>query len=229
MDGKQLPLNSNVEKPTAPGANALGALRQFVRKPQAAERCELCSTALAHEHTHLIELSARRLICACDACALLFDNSASRRYKRVPRRVRLLQSFHMTDVQWDGLLIPINMAFFFRSTMEERVAAFYPSPAGAVESLLSLDAWNDIAGENPALGEMEADVEALVVNRVGYVPNSAKAEYFIAPIDACYRLVGLIRSNWRGLSGGAEVWEKINAFFDELRERAEIVTEGPNA
>ncbi len=46
------------------------------------------------------------------------------------------------------------------------------------------------------------------------------AEYYLAPIDKCYELVGLIRSNWRGLAGGPEVWQKIRDFFTELKEVA---------
>jgi hypothetical protein len=45
---------------------------------------------------------------------------------------------------------------------------------------------------------MEADVEALLVNRV-----DGAREYFLAPIDACFELVGTIRVPWRGLSGWA--------------------------
>jgi hypothetical protein len=95
------------------------------------------------------------------------------------------------------------------------VVAFYPGPAGATESLLDLGGWHELARENPILADMEPDVEALLVNRVG----SAR-EYYLAPIDACYKLVGLIRSSWRGLSGGAEAWEAIGQFFAELRERS---------
>ena len=40
------------------------------------------------------------------------------------------------------------------------------------------------------------------------------------PIDACYRLVGLVRLHWRGFDGGSEAWRAIDAFFDELHERA---------
>ena len=36
------------------------------------------------------------------------------------------------------------------------------------------------------------------------------AQYYIVPIDECYRLVGLIRMHWRGLSGGTEVWKEIH-------------------
>jgi hypothetical protein len=45
-------------------------------------------------------------------------------------------------------------------------------------------------------------------------------------MDECYSLVGLIRMNWRGLSGGREVWEKIELFFEELRERSKTVGRG---
>lgn len=206
-----------------PMANAWSILHQFGRRAISVEHCELCSAALTHDHPHLIELPARRILCSCNACALLFDGGGRYKYKRVGRRILLLDSFHISDAQWDGLLIPINMAFFFLSSIENRVVALYPSQAGAVESLLSLDAWNDIVQENPALRSMEADVEGLVVNRVGKDRGSAGSEYFIAPIDECYKLVGLIRAHWRGLSGGTEVWQEIGRFFNELRQKAQPV------
>lgn len=68
--------------------------------------------------------------------------------------------------------------------------------------------------ENPALAEMAPEVEALLVNRVGKT-----RECFIAPIDRCYELAGLIRMHWRGLSGGEVVWQKIQEFFTNLRPR----------
>ncbi|WP_433985005.1 DUF5947 family protein [Tunturiibacter empetritectus] len=57
----------------------------------------------------------------------------------------------------------------------------------------------------------------------------AQAEYYIAPIDECYKLVGLIRTNWRGLSGGAAVWTEIGRFFLELRSKADPVGGEANA
>jgi hypothetical protein len=71
---------------------------------------------------------------------------------------------------------------------------------------------------------MEPDVEALLVNRV-----RETREYYLVPIDACYKLVGLIRAHWRGLSGGAEVWHEIKHFFDELKERASPIKEESRA
>jgi hypothetical protein len=45
-------------------------------------------------------------------------------------------------------------------------------------------------------------------------------EHFLVPIEDCYRLVALIRTHWRGLSGGSEVWDEIERFFSEEREAA---------
>ena len=211
-------------------SQAFESLRQFARKPsRAVEKCEMCSAELGPEHAHLIELTQRRLHCACDACAMLFSGQAGTKYKRVPRDSRLLPNFQMTDAEWDGLLIPINLAFFFQNSVDSRVSALYPSPAGATESLLPLEAWSGIVHANPALKELEPDVEALLVNRVGQVRGSTPAEYYIVPIDACYKLVGLIRIHWRGLSGGTEVWQEIGNFFADLRTRSQIVTEEPHA
>ena len=221
------------EESTSGFEQAFGLLRQFTRSrsssSRAVEFCELCSVGLISDHPHLVELSTRRILCACDACAMLFDAMEKSRYKRMPRNAQFLANFAMTDWQWENLLIPINMAFFFRSSTEDRMVALYPSPAGAVESLLPLEAWTDIVEINPILRGLKPDVEALLVNRVGHAHGLSTAEYFIAPLDECFKLVGLIRTNWKGLSGGAEVWAEIGRFFTELKEKSEFVSEGPNA
>lgn len=199
------------------GPNALASLRRYVRPRAAAvrERCELCDAALAPEHSHLIEPANRRLACACEACAILFSGQAAGRYRRVPRRVRYLADFLLTDAAWDGLGIPIDLAFFLQSTPVEGVVAVYPSPAGATESLVSAEAWTALAEVNPVLRELEPDVEALLVNRV----RGAREAYRVG-IDECYKLVGVIRTEWRGLSGGQEVWEAIGRLFARLKERS---------
>lgn len=205
---------------------AVGILRQFrgTRRPpsRAAEYCELCSAELHPDHPHLVELASRQLVCACDSCAMLFDGMERSKYKRVPRRVELLGNFQLTDAQWESLYIPINLAFFIRSSIEGRTVALYPSPAGAVESMLTLDSWNAIVDGNARLRELQSDVEALLVNRVHRGEKPGSAEYFIAPIDECYKLVGLIRTNWKGLSGGAEVWTEVSGFFSHLCARSVV-------
>lgn len=189
---------------------AVAALRTFVRPRQTAERCDLCGASLPADHVHQFHPSARRIRCACRACASLPDTD----WREIPRGIRRLADFQMSDMAWDGLMIPISLAFFSWSTPAGRVVALYPGPAGAAESLLRLEAWREIAEANPVLQGMEPDVEALLVNRVG-----ESREYFIVPIDECYKLVGIIRLHWRGLSGGAEVWGHIARFFDDLHRK----------
>lgn len=205
---------------TSRTGSSFGVLRQFVRRPSSLESCEMCSQQLAVAHQHLLDPVSRKLTCACDACAILFSSQGQTKFKRVPRRIRFLPDFRMTDSQWDGLMMPINMAFFFKSTPQSRVIALYPSPAGATESLLSLDSWDEIELANPVLLEMEADVEALLVNRIGHARGFSDPEYYVAPIDQCFRLVGLIRSRWQGLSGGTEVWRQIGQFFSDLKAKS---------
>jgi len=215
---------SSPSTPTAQNDRAFGVLRQFVRKRRpTVECCEMCSKELSSEHQHLIEPAARKIVCACDACAILFSGQSATKYKRVPRRIRSLPRFQMTEAQWDGLMIPIEMAFFFKSGNPGRVNAFYPGPAGATESLLSLEMWSEIESENPQLQQMESEVEALLANRVG-VGRGVAAQYYIVPIDECYKLVGLIRLHWHGLSGGTEVWREVGKFFASLNEKAESST-----
>lgn len=207
-------------------------LRQFARRrPTAAaeERCELCSAPLAETHQHLLDPKKRQIVCACDGCVILFCGQAGAHYLRVPRRIQRLVGFQMTDLQWESLLLPINLAFFYTDRAAGRVLAMYPSPAGATESLLSLESWQEIVAQNRALERMEPDVEALLVNRIGLKQDDGIAEYFVVPIDECYRLVGIIRLHWRGLSGGAEVWGAIQQFFGELRSRGVEVEETSHA
>lgn len=203
--------------------NAFGSVRELARRRRSVELCELCSAELPPGHPHMVEPGQRKLLCACDACALLFSGRANPRFKRVPRSIRLLSDFRMTDAQWDGLMIPINMAFFSKNSVEERVVALYPSPAGATESLLELETWNDVVRENPILDAMESDVEALLVNRIGHARGAAPPEYYILPVDECFRLVGLIRARWHGLSGGTEVWQEIGQFFATIKTKARVV------
>lgn len=199
-------------------------LMQVVRaggreREEAEERCELCGEPIPPEHRHLVDVKSRELMCACRACTILFDRSAAGggHYRLVPDRRLRLTGFAMDDLSWAALQIPVDMAFFFRSTQSDppRVMAFYPSPAGPTESLLELDAWDELERANPVLGSMEPDVEALLVNRA-----RGAREYYLVPIEDCYLLVALIRMRWRGFTGGTEVWEEIKGFFAGLAERA---------
>jgi hypothetical protein len=200
------------------GITPFATLRRFASPrivQERRERCELCCAALPSEHRHLLEVATRNILCACDACALRFQAVAAGRFKLIPRDAHALPGFRLADADWESLALPINLAFFFCHSLSNKMMALYPSPAGATESLLPLSSWQQIVADNPALEAIEPDVEALLVNRV--VPAR---DYYIAPIDQCFELVGLIRAHWRGFSGGEEVWRSIDGFFARLRERA---------
>jgi hypothetical protein len=186
-------------------------LRKLAKTTAVAERCDLCGAAIAADHRHLLEVASRELMCTCRPCSILFDRRAASqgRYKLVGDRRLVLSDFVLDDVMWEDLRLPVDIAFFIRTA--ERVQAFYPSPMGATESLLDLDAWQALEEANPVLRTLEPDVEALLVNR-----SRGARQQWIVPIDECYALVGLMRTQWRGLTGGTEVWRALAEFFDRL-------------
>jgi hypothetical protein len=206
---------------------AFAALRRFASARKTAERCDFCSAELGEVHQHLIEPEQRRLVCVCGACAILFGNQGETAYRRAPRRILYLRDFRLTDAQWEGLLIPIRLAFFFHNSSIGRVVALYPSPAGPAEASLDQAAWDEITRDNPVLKRMSPDVEGLLVNRV--MRAGGADGYFIAPIDECFKLAGLIRVKWRGLSGGEEVWKEIGRFFADLKTRSNEIMEAHGA
>jgi hypothetical protein len=194
---------------------ALMGLKGFARAGPAVERCDLCGLALGPEHPHLLEKQLRRIQCSCDACAVLFCVQEGGRFLRVPKRVRALDDFLLNDLEWEELMIPIQLAFFMFGE-DGRLAASYPSPAGVIESQLSFARLQARIEQHRDLGTMQPLVEALLVSRVDSDPV-----YLLVPVDECFRLAGLIRTKWRGLSGGTEVWGAIAGLLRELRQRAE--------
>lgn len=200
-------------------------LRRFAAGPEAleravaGERCEMCAEPIGREHGHVANLEDRRILCACRPCTLLFTHegaasragSAVRRYRAVPRRYRYDPDFALSESDWDDLGIPVRLAFFFHNSGMGRTVAFYPGPGGATESELPLDAWTRVLEANPAVADVEPDVEALLVDR--------RTGAYLVPIDACYALTGLVRLHWKGFDGGAEAWERIEAFLAALRVR----------
>jgi hypothetical protein len=193
------------------------ARRSAAEREAELERCELCGTPIPEEHRHVLDISTRDLKCACRACSILFDRRAAAdgRLRLVGDRRLTLDGFTLDDVMWEELRLPVDVAFFFRSALAGRVLAYYPSPMGPTESLLSLEAWDALEAANPVLRTMEPDVEALLVDRA----RGARRQW-IVPIDDCYSLVGLIRTRWKGLTGGTEVWRELEEFFDRLDERS---------
>jgi hypothetical protein len=174
------------------------------------ERCDLCREPVAPGHRHLLDTARHEVRCACRACALLFSpgGASEGHYRLVPRR-----RLRLSSVPTDALGVPVGLAFFVRGA-DGAVVAHYPSPAGATQWEVDEQAWCDVVGARPELGGLEADVEALLVNTA-----RGASHHWLVPIDDCFRLVAVVRREWKGLSGGSTVWPEIERFFDELTER----------
>jgi hypothetical protein len=197
----------------------LRALAERRAKPasEPPEHCDLCHAEIPSEHRHVLDLQSRELLCACRPCSVLFDRGAAGggHFRIVPERRVALTEFELSDLAWERLRIPVEMAFFYRDSSAGRVMAFYPGPMGATESQLELPAWDELEDANPLLSTLQPDVEALLVNRA----RGARKQWLV-PIEDCYRLVAVIRTRWRGFTGGKEVWLEIERFFAELDTKA---------
>ncbi|MCU1503120.1 MAG: hypothetical protein JWM12_2474 [Ilumatobacteraceae bacterium] len=194
----------------------LQRVRNAPPRPRPGERCEMCNERIPDEHEHVVNIEVRSLMCTCRGCWMLFtvDGSGGGRFRAVPDRYASVDDFTMSSEAWGTFQIPVSVAFFFRNSSTDKVSAFYPSPAGATESLLELGAWDDLVAANPILATLSSDVEALLVRS-----GETSHEGFVVPIDACYELVGHMRMLWRGFDGGREANDALERFFVELRAR----------
>ncbi|HEV2886512.1 MAG TPA: DUF5947 family protein [Jatrophihabitans sp.] len=189
----------------------------------------MCAVPIADEHSHVVNLESRALMCTCRACYLLFtDEVANLHYRAVPERYLSFADFTLDARAWDELQIPVGLAFLFRNSVQDRTIAFYPSPAGATESELSLEAWQRIVEAHPDLAVLRPDVEALLVRRTGSTGStdatdgtgSTAGSCYLVPIDACYELVGRLRMLWRGFDGGQQAHQAMDEFFETVRRRS---------
>jgi Family of unknown function (DUF5947) len=200
---------------------AAGAvLQRLARRAAEAARasiatCDLCGEPVAPEHRHLLESEAGRpsVACACQACALLFSQPAASlgRYRLIPDRYLYLADLVLTDTEWNSLHVPVGICYITGGR------AFFPGPMGATDAAMDQLTWASLSSRYPILAAIQPDLEALLVNRA-----RGATEYFVAPIDTCFSLVGIIRVHWRGLSGGEYVWEELSRFFHALRKRSRV-------
>ena len=192
-----------------------GALQRLIRRPAARaaevdEHCDLCSAAVPENHRHVLDEQRDELLCACQACTLLFQRDAAGggHYRLVPdRRSRL------PELSPSELGVPVGLAYFVRQR-DGSVDAHYPSPMGATRWDVDEGTWRRMEERCAALRNLEPGVQALLLNTA----RGAK-EHWIVPIDDCYRLVAIVRREWKGLSGGSEVWPAIARFFAGLDRR----------
>jgi hypothetical protein len=201
-------------------------LKQFTRRPPPeGERCDLCGEPLPAGHRHLVDTSRRSLKCACPPCHLLFTRpgAGQGRFRAVPDRYLTDPGFGLDEADWNRLQIPVALAFFFRNSELDRLAAFYPSPAGATESELDPRTWDAVLGRSRLAELLEPDVEALLLHR----GRGGSVTCTLVPVDVCYELVGRMRLHWKGFDGGAEARADIAEFFDRITAAARPLDPAP--
>ena len=190
---------------TAPPSSPLARLIARSR-PVEEERCELCGVPLPDAHRHVLDVDVDQLRCACRACALLFERPAAAlgHLRLVPqRRVRLPDPGGDTGA-------PVGLAWYVVQP-DGAVEIRYPGPAGATTGVLDEPTWERLLASWSELCGLTPLVEALLINT-----TRDRREHWIVPIEDCYRLIGLLRGEWRGLSGGPTVWPAVDEFFAGL-------------
>jgi Family of unknown function (DUF5947) len=227
-----------VAAPAPPPAPAAEPAGPAAAEPDA-EVCEFCATAIWAEHGHVADLDTSTLMCACRACYLLFTHSGASerwqagdgrqsirgRYRAIPDRYHSDPARPLSVADWDALEIPVGLAFFLRSSRDDAMTAFYPSPAGATECRLDLQAWDRLAAAHPMMRAAAPDVEAILISRGP--PGTDHVECFLVPVDVCYELAGRMRLQWRGFDGGAEARQSIASFLDRVRARSRDFSREP--
>lgn len=198
----------------SPADTTFDALRRTIsRNPVTTEPtqlCQLCNAPIPEGHRHLLDEQSRDLLCACQACKLLFEREAAGkgRYRLIPNRRLRLPAFATRE-----LGIPVGLAFFVRQ-FDGQVVAHYPSALGVTQWEVDAPAWQALNRERPEIESLSPVVEAVLINTTG-----DRAEHWIVPIDDCYRLVAVVRTEWRGIFGGSQVWPAIDRFFAVLHAR----------
>ena len=196
----------------------LAKLRAFVAGTPV-EECELCAQTISVEHEHLLEPEARRVFCACGACAQQVveeprDERKSARYLRVQRGAARLTELDFDDAIWAELSIPVGLAFFTMRSRTGEVVATFPGRAGLIEAFVPLRAYSELERRFPVLKGIAPDVEALLVRR-----TLRHQDYFRVSIDHCYELVGLLRGSDAPLS--TPELAVVQTFFTGLDDQAD--------
>jgi transcription elongation factor Elf1 len=209
--------------------NPLSALRRIATRPPPdpeLQTCDMCAEPITSDHPHVVDIQSRQLMCTCRGCGLLFTADANQRFRAIPDRYLSFPNFELSEAGWESLDIPVGLAFFFSSSVLDRVVAFYPGPAGVNESELGLAAWTEVLEVNPELGVLSDDVEALLVRAPDH---DHEAQCFLVPIDACYELAGRLRTVWRGFDGGQDARAVITEFFASIADRSQAITREASA
>ena len=191
-------------------------MREMPDGPEPLEAsCDLCGTSMPEDHRHLLQLDERRIVCvvrgAAGPCARATPSTCP------PARASCgSRTSRCRDELWARFRIPIGLAFFLRGR-GGGVVALYPSPAGATESRARPRVVGRARALNPVL---ESSSRGRGADRG---PHGGAAAVRDRSDRQAYRLVGLIKANWQGISGGPAVEQAVDGFFEELGERVSAV------
>lgn len=176
------------------------------------EECELCSRVIAEDHEHLLEPDARRVLCACAACAARHSPGAPRssaRYLKVESRVSSLDEVQIDEVAWAELQVPASVGFFAVRSRTGEVVATFPGRAAMIETFVPLKAWGALERQFPVLKSLLPDIEGLLFRR-----TARHRRFLRASIDHCYELSSLLRESESPCA--AQDAPVVQVFFDRL-------------
>ena len=190
-------------------------LRRFAKARAPVERCDLCGLEIGPDHDHLIDPAERRLVCACGACAVLFSAQAGTKFKRVPQdvtRTRRADDQRLRSGRRSGC-----RSIWRSSTTARRRDGWWP--ATPVRRARRSPCWSSRPGRKSSASIPSSPACSPTSRRCWSTACAAartRTACFLVPIDQCFRLVGIIRMQWKGFTGGTAVWEEIDGFFAEL-------------
>ena len=147
----------------------------------------------------------------CETCWAVRSGEAE--FRPVGNRTVWLDDFVLSDEQWASFQIPIGLAFFMVSTVSGGVVGLYPSPAGATECELDLEAWEQLVRREPGARETSRPTPRRWSSTGWRRRRSTRS----SPIDVAYQLVGVVKASWEGISGGRATEEAVAGYFAGLR------------
>jgi hypothetical protein len=136
----------------------------------------------------LLDPQARRVVCACLACSLLFPPDNTGTYRRIVPCQVPLPDVGLDEARWNALGIPVRLVFVVASAVHRCVFALYPNAGGMTETVVASDAWDAFVRAYPELAQIEPDVQGVLIDGI-----SDPCQCYRASIDVCHRLAGLMQ------------------------------------
>ena len=164
-------------------------------------------------------------MCACRGCYLLFtaEGAGGGRFRAVPDRYRRVPRLRAHAGAVGRAADPGERGVLLRQLDARPGRRVLPEPGGATESLLPLDAWDELVAANPEL----ADAASPTSRRSSSAPTAAPAR----PSASSCRSTPA--TSWSASCGGcgaastagSEAHDALDAFFAGVRRREPAMTD----